>query len=577
MQSESRAPFDPNLKYKVRDFVWTLLFILYVGGMVFISRCTVSMENINRVRYGSDSDGNVCGTVNKRPDGSILDLTGLPYAFFMDGHNLPKSKIICVSKCPEKSTYWSDICSYLDNDSRCVVGYPSKPNLFASDPSSTLSSKNWKKAEVEGFLGDRTPLESFPEAIADSWDLIVISLGIATFLAILWLFFIPFISTLVVWITIWVTLLISKIATAYAWGLYYEVATNTDLSFIYQIDFFAANEKLLLCLASSFSILLVFISFFMLSCYKRMDLSIQLIDESSNLLQKVQLVFLVPIVNYVLIMALFSLAIVVVSILIFCKDQVFFEASAILALINCFLIYFLFGLVWVWNVIDAVCDSIIGGAIAEWYWTPASVKDKHVSNSVTLLFRSTIRTLYYSFGSIVMGSLMISFLLAIRYMLEFIKKKLEGVEYRLIRLVLSATQFILFFIEKFVAYMNRAGYIHMAMYNSSYVDSVHSVANLLSRNSFRSFVLGWITFLVLFIAKSSITLVAVSYAAQELFVVSDSADVKYYFKSTHVGTALVWKLCNFLSLGCVDTCLHHCKRVCLRHGYCHPYAVYLFS
>ena len=201
--------------------------------------------------------------------------------------------------------------------------------------------------------------------------------------------------------------------------------------------------------------------------------------------------------------------------------------------------YFLFGLIWVWHVIDGVCESIIGGAIAEWYWTPTSVKDKQVANSATLLFKSTIRTLYYSFGSIIMGSLFVSLLSALRYMLEFVKKRLEGVEYRVFRLLLAIFQFLLFWIEKVVAFMNRASYVHMAMYNSSYVNSVHSIGNLLARNAFRSIVLGWVTFLVLFMAKISITLIAVAYAANELFTVVDSTDAHYYFQSSHLGTILV--------------------------------------
>lgn len=98
---------------------------------------------------------------------------------------------------------------------------------------------------------------------------------------------------------------------------------------------------------------------------------------------------------------------------------------------------------------------------------------------------------------------------------------------------------MLFWLEKFVAYMNRAAYIHMAMYNSSFKDSVHSVGNLLSRNSFRSIVLGWISFFVLFMAKISISAISVLYAARALFQTFDHDDIYVFFKSSHMGTLLV--------------------------------------
>ena len=185
---------------------------------------------------------------------------------------------------------------------------------------------------AQAFLGNKTPLESFAESIAGSWHLIAICLGIATFAAILWLFFIPFISTLMVWITIWFTFIASVVATAYTWGYYYETVMDVDLSFVYKIDFFFLNEEILLCLALSSSILLVFMIFFLYYSYKRMDLSIQIIDESSNLLKDVQLVFIVPIINYVFITALFFFSLIVISLLFFCEEQVLHNIATTISL-----------------------------------------------------------------------------------------------------------------------------------------------------------------------------------------------------------------------------------------------------
>ena len=128
MQHESPIPFDPKLRYRIRDSPWIFIFALYVAGMVFISYCTLSTENINRLMYGYDSDGNICGQRNIKPDGTIVDLTKAPYVFFMNGNNIGKSKLICVSKCPEGESYWNGFCSYLKTDKTCVKGYASKPS-----------------------------------------------------------------------------------------------------------------------------------------------------------------------------------------------------------------------------------------------------------------------------------------------------------------------------------------------------------------------------------------------------------------------------------------------------------------
>lgn len=131
-KDQHHVPFDPNIKYKVRDQFWIYLFILYVCGMIFISYCTVSLGNINRLRFGTDSDGNICGTINIKSDGSVLDLTNYPFIFFMDKKDPRTSKTICVSHCPSSASE-SNLCSYLSNHnileySHCVRPYPSKPS-----------------------------------------------------------------------------------------------------------------------------------------------------------------------------------------------------------------------------------------------------------------------------------------------------------------------------------------------------------------------------------------------------------------------------------------------------------------
>lgn len=188
-----------------------------------------------------------------------------------------------------------------------------------------------KNSAQKALIDDRSPLETFSESIADSWSIIFISVGIASFLALLWLFFIPFVSVSIIWITIWSALISSIVCTAITWVQYYESITSSDFDFMNQFDFFTASEDILLALAIFSSLFFIFMILFMYFCYPRMDLAIQIIDEASNFLKDIQIVFFIPLINYILVGLLFFWSILVISLLLFCKDQVVARVAEVIS------------------------------------------------------------------------------------------------------------------------------------------------------------------------------------------------------------------------------------------------------
>jgi len=97
--------------------------------MFVIAGFSFKYGNMDRLRYGSDSFGNLCGTKNSGFDGAI-DATGLPNLHYVtpwikDG---PK---LCVAACTPKYEQ-ADMSSILSVRTDILLVLPATPTLCPS-------------------------------------------------------------------------------------------------------------------------------------------------------------------------------------------------------------------------------------------------------------------------------------------------------------------------------------------------------------------------------------------------------------------------------------------------------------
>mmetsp|Transcript_33745 Transcript_33745/g.95482 ORF Transcript_33745/g.95482 Transcript_33745/m.95482 type:complete len:789 (-) Transcript_33745:181-2547(-) len=112
---ESNGQFvTPFENRKCRDVFWLLCFIGFWGAMLFVAVYALAAGNSAKLLYGSDSMGNVCGSINTF-DGMELDLRDSKKLYFLDPFevegldiaDLAFAKSVCVPSCPSVA----DLCN----------------------------------------------------------------------------------------------------------------------------------------------------------------------------------------------------------------------------------------------------------------------------------------------------------------------------------------------------------------------------------------------------------------------------------------------------------------------------------
>lgn len=148
---------------------------------------------------------------------------------------------------------------------------------------------------------------------------------------------------------------------------------------------------------------------------------------------------------------------------------------------------------------------VVAGVVAIYYFTREPRSDnlpKHV------LWSSFKRALRYHIGSLAFGSLIITICQIIRLIIQFIYEKTKDTQSNFIKFVLKCLQCYFACLEKFLKFINRNGYIFIAIHGSNFVSSCRDSFNLILRNIIRVTTLNWVGDFTLFLGKifvSSVT------------------------------------------------------------------------
>ncbi|KAF2073884.1 hypothetical protein CYY_004808 [Polysphondylium violaceum] len=162
------------------------------------------------------------------------------------------------------------------------------------------------------------------------------------------------------------------------------------------------------------------------------------------------------------------------------------------------LMYFMiFGFCWVTAFISAVFQHTVAGTVSHWYFSrnPSGETDVGSSNA----FGSLGKALTTSLGSLAFGSLIIGFIEFMQFILQVCKN--TNSSNKLVVLVVSCIQCIVGCIEAIVRWINKFGYIYVAMHGTSFCTSTRTCFDLISRNMFSAIVMDFIGSFVLLLGK----------------------------------------------------------------------------
>ena len=150
-KGEQPPDWDVKKERKCTDVFCLVLFVLYIGAMAACSIYGITLGGAERLLYGMDSYGNICGQQNSKPDLNTpphrfngLDMSDRPYVLFFDfaselvelDPNNDKgssySREICVKECPLDITSSEDIYnSYVNTGNLlCAVNYDFQESDF---------------------------------------------------------------------------------------------------------------------------------------------------------------------------------------------------------------------------------------------------------------------------------------------------------------------------------------------------------------------------------------------------------------------------------------------------------------
>lgn len=296
-----------------------------------------------------------------------------------------------------------------------------------------------------------------------------------------------------VWITLGLVNILSIAFTAYIFSLWSGYKTeNAVTAETASVDTANYNEQMLLALSIIMAVITVGIMLLTIALRSRINLAIEIIEETAKALRKMPMIFILPIVKYVLIVGLAAWTIYIWIMLatsgsnVTSKVQVYanstagqdFEPNTVF---NYLTIYQAFWFFWSYNFLLAIAQCSIAGSVAAWYWTMD--KSKMAPRPVmTALWR----TLRYHLGSMAFGSLIIAIIQTIRAVLTYMQYQLKrSKENKFAQYLLSCLQCCFLCLERFLKFINKNAYIEIAVYGYSFCEASKVAFTLLVRNAVR--------------------------------------------------------------------------------------------
>jgi len=508
-------------KRSCHDILFLLLFIAFWAGMFYVARQALDNGDPDRLIYGWDYEGNVCGVNNKErgfiPPNKSQNFNTSKYLYFMPAStDLDKRGYIdiCVPQCPNATHFPPNstdqvLCPYNTTASLeppCYGTFKSRSLLHRCVPEINLGF-NVTAAEEAAIkalnLQQAADLSlKIFGTLVRSWKYIAVSAAGALLLSFIWLFLMSKFAGVLVYLTI---LLVHAVVAILAYLVYHTMQdADQAYSSIPPLLRLVSEEELIKALKVIFIALVVILAviFLITLCmWQRIGIAIGIIKEASKAMVHIPTILLVPVGVGACIIPLAVYWFYIGAYLgttgqpTYDADGKFqgYETSTFWIRMQ---LYHLFGGFWALNFLHAMSECVIAGAIASWYW----VHDKKDVPACPVA-KSLWRVIRYHLGSLMFGALILSIVQFIRFLLHQLEKRVHANQNQMIKCLFKCVQCLLYIFERFIKFLNKNAYIMISIYGYSFCHGARRGFSLIAGNFLRVAALNCVSGFVVFLGK----------------------------------------------------------------------------
>ncbi|XP_066480162.1 choline transporter-like protein 3 isoform X2 [Tiliqua scincoides] len=512
------------------DPIWLMLFFLFWSGSMFITGYAITAGAAERLVYGYDSYGNICGRKNTPVEGAPLsgqDMTNKKYVFFLNScglqikHLKVNSVALCVSSCPQEQLdslediqlfakdNGSCLCVYNLNTTSCIHS-PEAAELCPSLPvPSSMSFPLFNRCiprNAECYSRFTTVLidavnevDIFHRVLSGVMarrDSVIGLCILALAFSIIMMLVFRFISVLL--IHIFVTLLVFGLlfVSGIMWWLYYNYSNEASI----ELETEKENMKLLFGFSIVSTIVTIVLLCLILIVRKRIPLTIQLFQVTNKIIGNVPSLFFQPLWTFIILFLFWLFWVAVLLSLgtagnaqVISGGQVEYK---ILFGIRYMWWYHVVGLIWTSEFILACQQMTVAGAVVICFFNRNKTKPPShpVLSSISLLF-------CYHLGTIVKGSFLITVVRIPRIILLSVYNTLKEKENACARCMFKCCFCCFWCLERCLRYFYQNAYAATVINGTNFCTSAKDAVLILSRNPANTIAVGCVGDFIIFLGK----------------------------------------------------------------------------
>ncbi|XP_057472817.1 choline transporter protein 1-like [Actinidia eriantha] len=460
--------------------------------------------------------------------------------------------------------YFADLTPELRNNSLQLQG-PCYPVIFPSvnvywscqfiAHASNVSLRHWQQmggvSVVEDILIDKSihksinsrsaVLKRYVADVGNSWPVLIVCGGILPlFLSVIWLLMIRHFVSGMPWITV---ILFNVLIISFTMFYYLKAGWigNSAISPIigehdpyYQVS--ARELKHLRAVAVLMTAVMIVSILSSIAIVRRILMATSVLKVAAKVIGEVRALIIFPVIPY-LILAIFYMFWLSAALYLFSSGQVLenecnsnccaYELG--LKRVSCdrccgytihythhisaAILFHLFGCYWATQFFIACSSTVIAGSVASYYWARGETSPEIPFLPV---FSSMRRLMRYGLGSVALGSLIVSFVESIRFILEAIRRKLKAAntvpDSQIGRVSFNSSQLFRRCIEWTIKSVNRNAYIMIAITGKGFFKASEMATELIISNILRIGKVNVIGDVILFLGKLCVSLSSAVFA-----------------------------------------------------------------
>lgn len=514
---------------KCTDPLWLMIFFLFWSGLMFITGYAITAGAAERLVFGYDSYGNICGRKNTPVSGAPLsgqDMTNKKFVFFLNscGLEIKNLKIdsvaLCVSGCPqEQLNSFEDIQLFAENNGSCLCVYSSNvsnciPSSRAPElcpalpvpPSQTFPLFNrcipqngdcysQFTSVLINMVNEVDIFHRILGGVMTGRDTVIGLCILALIFSVIMMVVFRFISILL--IHIFLTLLVFGLlfVSGIMWWLYYDYTNEPNI----ELETEKENMKLLLGLSIVSTMITVILIVLILIFRKNIHLTIQLFQVANKITGDVPSLFWQPIWTFIILILFWVYWLAVLLSLGTAGDaQVISRGQVEYKIrfgIRYMWWYHLVGLIWTSEFILACQQMTVAGAVVTCFFNRNGSKPSHpVLSSISVLFS-------YHLGTVVKGSLLITIMRIPRIILLSMYNILKNKENACARCMFKCCFCCFWCLERCLRYLNQTAYTATVINGTNFCTSSKDAILILSKNPPNTMEINYFCDFIIFLGK----------------------------------------------------------------------------